>query len=493
MLLESIKQDRENRKTKEPYRPRTLQQISLLCEGERIENYLADFEYFHNKHFLDIQNIYVRSKNNPEFAPVSLHNKKVYDLAKMIYERFPTLSLYAKSFHELRLCQQLEELNPNISSDMLKKHHYESLIDYELAKLAVPEHKKLKKKHEKEYKKLSENDELILEIFAKKKLGLDYKDRESLLEKMIGIMRHKYLQKVFGNLSFRSTEELAKEIVHDLNNDYKETSIDHLKFGQSVKIICRNGRVIKGSIQDYNSYDEELCINDHYYGFSKVFAKEDPKKTMEEYAKLFGVKTSTLKTWRKLAKVSPSIMESRINRRVEKRWQKELKKNNGKSQRVVERPTTPNGWIGLEVYIYAGGNEKNKHFDNGGYTDKVPNGSKGVVMSYKNKYGENIYLVKLQNNNFGETKKEIDYARGWRVSEREMKLSEIYNNQNILDKIMMSSYGNDIGKAMTELDLEKIMEIVRNSELNQVQKLIDYEENKISRCKGFIKAIEEGE
>lgn len=141
-LLEQIKTDRAQKKKKQPFRPTLFDRISgLVLEYRLGEGFLdrlespADF-------LLEKEAEFVQGRKKQPFRiPLfSLVGQEEYALTLAIIAKINNPYLeFAQSPEEIALSKLLFELNPALGREKLERHHFETLLLYEQAKIAAKE------------------------------------------------------------------------------------------------------------------------------------------------------------------------------------------------------------------------------------------------------------------------------------------------------------------------------------------------------------------
>lgn len=79
-----------------------------------------------------------KAKERFEVPPFGLADRERFDLIKRILEKFDNPYLpFARSPDEITLSKPLNSLNPSISSDLLERFHFETLLLVELARKRI--------------------------------------------------------------------------------------------------------------------------------------------------------------------------------------------------------------------------------------------------------------------------------------------------------------------------------------------------------------------
>jgi hypothetical protein len=149
-LLQQIKSDRAQKKKKQPFSPTLFDRISGLVKEYGLgESFLAKLEspadFFLEK---EAEFARVREKEPFRLSLFSLAEKKEYVLTQAIIEKLNNPYLeFAQSPEEIALSQLLFELNPFLGAEKLQRYHFETLLQYERAKIRVKElAKKIRRK-----------------------------------------------------------------------------------------------------------------------------------------------------------------------------------------------------------------------------------------------------------------------------------------------------------------------------------------------------------
>ena len=141
-ILEQIKTDRAHRKKKRPLRPTLFDRISGLVKEYRLgESFLEhlespeDFLLEKKAEFAEVR------KKQPFRVPLfSLTDKKEYIKTLAIIDKISNPYLeFAQSPEEIALSKLLFELNPALGPEKLERHHFETLLLYERAKMMIRE------------------------------------------------------------------------------------------------------------------------------------------------------------------------------------------------------------------------------------------------------------------------------------------------------------------------------------------------------------------
>jgi hypothetical protein len=141
-LLQHIKSDRAQKRKKQPLRPSLFDRISGLVKEHSLgESFLVKLES--PEDFL--------LENKPEFAQVrkkqpftiplfSLTEQKEYTLTLAIIDKINNPYLeFSQSPEEIALSKLLFDLNPALGTERLERYHFETLLLYEQAKIAIKE------------------------------------------------------------------------------------------------------------------------------------------------------------------------------------------------------------------------------------------------------------------------------------------------------------------------------------------------------------------
>ena len=141
-ILEQIKTDRAHRKKKRPLRPTLFDRISGLVKEYRLgESFLEhlespeDFLLEKKAEFAEVR------KKQPFRVPLfSLTDKKEYIKTLAIIDKISNPYLeFAQSPEEIALSKLLFDLNPGLGPEKLERHHFETLLLYERAKMMIRE------------------------------------------------------------------------------------------------------------------------------------------------------------------------------------------------------------------------------------------------------------------------------------------------------------------------------------------------------------------
>ena len=141
-LLQHIKRDRAQKKKKQPLTPTLFERISGLVKGYRLgESFLekcespADFLLEKEAEFAR-----VREKQPLRIPLFSLAEQEEYALTLAIIAKMNNPYLeFAQSPEEIALSKPLFDLNPALGKEKLERFHFETLLQYEQAKITVRE------------------------------------------------------------------------------------------------------------------------------------------------------------------------------------------------------------------------------------------------------------------------------------------------------------------------------------------------------------------
>jgi hypothetical protein len=139
-LLQHIKSDRAEKRKKQPLRPTLFDRISGLVKEHRLtESFLEKLES--PEDFLQEKKAEfarVIEKQPFRFPLFSLAEQEEYDLTLAIIDKINNPYLeFAQSVEEIGLSKLLFDQNPAIGREKLKKYHFETLLQYEQAKIAI--------------------------------------------------------------------------------------------------------------------------------------------------------------------------------------------------------------------------------------------------------------------------------------------------------------------------------------------------------------------
>jgi hypothetical protein len=141
-LLQHIKSDRAQKRKKQPLRPTLFDRISGLVKEYRLgESFLVklespeDFLLEKKAEFAQVR------KKQPFSIPLfSLTEQKEYTLTLAIIDKINNPYLeFSQSPEEIALSKLLFDLNPALGTERLERYHFETLLQYEQAKIATKE------------------------------------------------------------------------------------------------------------------------------------------------------------------------------------------------------------------------------------------------------------------------------------------------------------------------------------------------------------------
>ncbi|UCE82955.1 MAG: hypothetical protein JSV47_14925 [Deltaproteobacteria bacterium] len=141
-LLQQIKSDRAQKKKKEFLRPTLFNRVSgLVKEYGLEESFLEKLES--PEDFLQEKKAEfarVRKKQPFRIPLFSLSEQKEYSLTLAILDKMNNPYLeFAQSPEEIALSKLLFELNPSVETEKLERYHFETLLQYERAKINIKE------------------------------------------------------------------------------------------------------------------------------------------------------------------------------------------------------------------------------------------------------------------------------------------------------------------------------------------------------------------
>jgi hypothetical protein len=143
-LLKNIKQKRDKKKQKKPFRRDVFNQISGIVRHYRLtKSFLDDLDkaedYLSGQH-LKFSRIRAKAHVANHLFPLTTRDEYLLTMSIISKIDNPYLK-FVHSPEEIILCEPLYRLNPSMDSQKLMRYHFRTLYLYERAKVKVGEPK----------------------------------------------------------------------------------------------------------------------------------------------------------------------------------------------------------------------------------------------------------------------------------------------------------------------------------------------------------------